>query len=122
VTRPRGVADRVANALAGIAGWATVTVGIVHMAVARPPFDDFDIAALWFVGSGLAVLLVGGITLAARRAAIRGLALAANAAGLALAVAFGMLTQWREPQGPLLVALFLVGGLGVARAGPRPPS
>ncbi|HKG90799.1 MAG TPA: hypothetical protein VKA84_02835 [Gemmatimonadaceae bacterium] len=95
-------------------------IGAVHTWVARSAFDRFDLDALRFVGSGLAVLLIGGITLAARRVPIRGLALVANAAGLALALAFGMLTRWREPQGPLLVALFLAGGAGAAAAGPRP--
>ena len=43
---------------------------------------------------------------------MRWAAAGANGAGLALAVAFGPLTRWRELQGPVLVVLFLAGGIG----------
>jgi hypothetical protein len=53
----------------------------------------------------------------------QGAAVGANAAGLALAVAYGALTRWREPQGPVLVVLFLAGGIGamLPADGPRDP-
>ena len=111
--------ERSAHRLAAAAGWATVAVGLVHVAVARSAFDRFDLEALWFVGSGLAVILIGAITLAARHASLRSLAVAANMGGLALAIAFGMLTRWREPPGPVLSILFLAGIIGsTVRRGP----
>jgi hypothetical protein len=51
----------------------------------------------------------------ARRAPVRGVATAANGAGLVLAVAFGVLTRWHELQGPLLAIIFLAGGVAVSR-------
>jgi hypothetical protein len=81
--------------------------------------------ALWFAGSGIAVVLVGALTLLAPDAAagVARVAVAANGAGVALAVGFGVLTRWSEPQGPVLVATFLAGGAAawsVARATRRP--
>ena len=98
-----------------IAGWLTVAVGVVHLRVAAAEYRALSFDALWFAGSGLAVVLIGVLTLLARaapaRAAVRWAALGAIGAGLALAAGFGALTGWREPQGPILVALFLAGGL-----------
>lgn len=108
-----------------VAGWLTVAVGGLHLAVAVVQFDALSLDALWFAGSGLAVVLIGVLTLLARSAAtpaaVRRAAIAANVAGLALAIAFGTLTRWREPQGLVLVALFLAGGAGamLPAEGPR---
>jgi hypothetical protein len=107
------------------AGWLTVAVGVLHLGVAAVQYRALSVDALWFAGSGLAVMLIGVLTLLARpapaRAAVRWAALAANGAGLALAVGFGALTRWREPQGPILVALFLAGGLAAMSRPDAPP-
>ena len=102
--------------LLSVVGWLTFSVGGLHLAVTALQFDTLSLDALWFAGSGLAVVLIGVLTLLARSApahsAVRRAALGANVAGLALAVGFGVLTRWREPQGPALVVLFLAGGIG----------
>lgn len=102
---------RLAHRVATVAGWLAVVIGLVHVAFTTAAFDQPSLGALWFAGSGLAVVLIGALTLAARRHALRTLAVGANGAGLALAIAFGLLTAWREPQGPVLAATFLVGGI-----------
>lgn len=108
------------RALTSIAGWAAVAIGGVHTGLAVAAFRQPSLDALWFAGSGLAVILIGVLTLIAKRVSARGAALGANVAGLALAITFGVLTGWREPQGALLVAIFLAGGIGVSRLKPTP--
>ena len=107
-----------ARRILSIAGWLTVVVGVLHLGVAAVEYDMLSFDALWFAGSGLAVVLVGVLSLLARAApapaSTRWAAVGANMAGVVLAVAFGALTRWREPQGPVLVTLFLAGGLGAA--------
>lgn len=121
--RPRDAAGR----LLGAAGGLTVAVGLLHLGVALAQYDALSFDALWFAGSGLAVVLIGVLTLLARSApadpAPRAAALGANLAGFALAVAFGTLSRWREPQGPALVALFLAGAVGaiIHRGAPQRP-
>ncbi|WP_284349727.1 hypothetical protein [Roseisolibacter agri] len=105
-----------ARALLGIAGGLTAAVGMLHLAVAAVQYNALSFDALWFAGSGLAVVLIGVLTLLLRSAPafseLRLAAFGANVAGLALAMAFGALTRWREPQGPVLVTLFLAGAAG----------
>ncbi|HEU0302627.1 MAG TPA: hypothetical protein VFR37_24415 [Longimicrobium sp.] len=96
----------------------TIAVGVVHVAFTARDFDHASLDALWFAGSGLAVMLIGAMTLLAGAAtAIRWTAVAANLAGLLLAIGFGILTGFSGPQGPLLIALFLAGAAATA-AGP----
>lgn len=89
---------------------------MLHLGVAGAQYDTLSFDALWFAGSGLAIVLIGTLSLLARSASAptgaRWAAAGANLAGLALAVAFGVLTGWREPQGPVLVSLFFMGGIG----------
>ena len=113
----RGVASRFAGRLLRLAGWLTVAVGTLHVGVGGVQYEALSFDALWFAGSGLAVVLIGVLTLLAAASsapAVRWAAVGANVAGLALAVAFGALTRWREPQGPVLVALLLTGAGGAA--------
>ncbi len=116
---------RVVRRLLGVAGWLIVAAGVVHLGVAGAQYHALSFDALWFAGSGLAVVLIGVLTLLARSvpelAGVRWAAAGANVAGLALAVAFGALTGWREPQGPVLVALFLAGGIGATVPASRSP-
>jgi hypothetical protein len=88
----------------------TIAVGAVHLAFTARDFDHPSLDALWFAGSGLAVMLIGALTL---------LAGAANLAGLLLAVGFGVLTGFSGPQGPLLISLFLTGATAAAASPTR---
>jgi hypothetical protein len=97
------------------AGGLTVAVGAVHVALTGRDFDLHSLHALWFAGSGLAVMLIGALTLLAdQAAAVRWTAVAANLAGLLLAIAFAVLTGFGGPQGILLIALFLAGAASLA--------
>lgn len=115
------VADRVADRLLAVSGWLTVAVGLLHLGVAVARYRAPSLDALWFAGSGLAVVLIGVLSLLARsapdHAATRRAAVGANVAGLALALGFGALTAWHEPQGPALIALFVLGAAGAQRVG-----
>lgn len=102
--------------LARGAGALTVLTGVVHTGVGVAEYEWPSFDALWFHGSGIAVMLIGALTLlsTSQRAwrALGAVALAANLLGIALAVAFGTLSQWRAPQGLVLIGLFAVGTLG----------
>ena len=115
------MAGRVADRLLAVAGWLTVAVGVLHLGVAVAQDRAPSLDALWFAGSGLAVVLIGVLSLlvgaAPGHAATRRAAVGANVAGLALAARFGALTTWHEPQGPALIALFLLGAAGAQRSG-----
>lgn len=90
---------------------------MLHIALTGRNFDLASFDALWFAGSGLAVMLIGTLTLLATQAtAVRWTAVAANVAGLLLALAFAALTRFSEPQGPLVIVLFLTGAIASAAA------
>lgn len=106
---------RIASLAARIAGGLTVAVGAVHVALTLQGFDHLSFEALWFAGSGLAVILIGAFTLLADAATtVRWAAVGANLAGLLLAIGFGVLTDFTAPQGPVLIALFLTGAASAA--------
>lgn len=121
MSRPGGEAsDVMTQRLARVAGAATVLVGLVHLGVGFTSADGFGFGELWFAGSGVAVILIGALTLlcSSPRAwpALGSAALLGNAAGLLLGIAFGVLSRWQEPQGPVLAVLFALGALGGAGA------
>ena len=97
-------------------GFLTVLLGLVHISTGMTQFAWPTLAALWFHGSGMALMLIGALTtLAASERAWRtlgGVAVVANLLGLTLAVTFGDMTRWNAPQGPALIALFVAGALG----------
>jgi hypothetical protein len=106
--------------LARLTGVLTALVGVIHVGVglreyAWPSFDT-----LWFHGTGMGLLLVGALTMlsGSGRAwrALGSAALAANLLGVGLAIAFGTLSHWDAPQGPVLIALFAAGALGCVPA------
>ncbi len=108
-TRTRALSDGAAR----LAGWSTIAVGVLHLAVGIASSSHLNLDLLWFEGSGIAVLLIGVMTLIARRAShdlvVRRVAAIANGFGLALGVTFCVITDWREPQGVLLILLFSIG-------------
>jgi hypothetical protein len=91
----------------------TIAVGVLHLAVGISSSSHMSLDFLWFQGSGIAVLLIGALTLIARRAShdvvVQRVAATANVSGVALGVAFCVLTDWRQPQGILLIVLFGIG-------------
>ena len=115
-TAPRAGLRIVVRNVARAAGALVVLVGVVHLAVGVAQYEWPSFDALWFEGSGIALLLMGALTVLAGSdrawGALRALALAGNVAGLAFAVLFGVLSDWREPQGPVLIALFAAGAAG----------
>lgn len=95
-----------------LTGGLTVLVGVVHLTVATSAYSAFTLDALWFVGSGIAVALIGVLSLLASREsspAVRWAAVGANTVGLTLAVGFLRLAGWQAPQGLLLLLLFAAG-------------
>ncbi len=102
--------------LARAAGALTVVVGFVHVGVGVAEYSWPSFDALWFHGSGMAVMLIGALTLLAgsRRAwpTLAATAIIANLLGIGLAVAFSVLSRWGAPQGPVLIALFAAGAVG----------
>lgn len=53
-----------------VAGGLTVVVGLVHLGVAAAQFRALSLDALWFAGSGLAVILIGVLSLLAQSVAV----------------------------------------------------
>ena len=43
------------------AGWSIVVVGAIHLLVTFLDYDSLSLAALWFAGTGLALVLIGGL-------------------------------------------------------------
>jgi len=89
-------------------------IGALHVALTPCIYERFSLDALWFAGSGTGVMLIGALTILAGHARpVRWTALAANGAGIALGAAFTVLTDAAEPQGPLLIVLFLAAILSL---------
>ena len=110
--------------LARVIGVLTVVIGVVHIGVAEMDYDGFSFDALWFVGSGLGVILIGALTCLASSThawpALRLIAVMSNVAGVLLGLCFSSMSQWQQPQGPTLVALFTLGTLSAAMLQLRP--
>lgn len=110
--------------LARVLGVLIVVIGVVHIGVAEMEYDGFSFDALWFVGSGLGVILIGALTCLASSArawpALRVIAIASNVAGVLLGLCFSSMSEWQQPQGPTLVALFTLGTVTVAMLQLRP--
>jgi MFS family permease len=105
-----------------VAGFLTIAVGALHLGITFLAYKPlFRLTALWFAGSGVAIVLIGILTLFARStppgSSERWAAAGANAAGLVIAVAYSALNGWREPRGYVEIALFIVGGLAALLAG-----
>lgn len=70
--------------------------------------------ALWFAGSDVAVVLIGILSWLASALDIprvRWSAVAANSTGVLSAVAFMRVAGWSQPQGVVLLVLFVAGAL-----------
>jgi hypothetical protein len=105
-----------------IAGFLTIAVGAMHLGITFLAYRPvLRIDALWFAGTGVAIVLIGVVTLFARGAPAgsmeRWVAAAANAAGLVIAFVYEILNKWSEPRGYVEIALFSMGVVGALRGG-----
>lgn len=103
-----------------VAGWMIVAISFVHLGVTFVDYDRPSLRALWFAGSGFSLLLIGGLNVitaaltadeARRLAGLRALTLVSDICGVVLGIGFIMMTGGSQPQGPILVALFLTAAL-----------
>jgi hypothetical protein len=105
-----------------LAGFLAIAAGAVHFGITFLAYRPvFRLSALWFAGTGVAIMLVGVVTLLARNAPAGSMerlaAAAANVAGLVIAVAYSLLNEWREPRGWVEIAIFSVGIVAALRGG-----
>jgi hypothetical protein len=105
-----------------IAGFLTIAVGAAHLGITFLAYKPlFRLPTLWFAGTGVAIVLIGILTLFARNTppgSVERLAAAgANAAGLVIAISYSAMNAWREPRGWVEIALFLIGGLAALLGG-----
>ena len=105
-----------------LAGFLAIAAGAAHLgitALAYRPLLRID--AVWFAGTGVALILIGVVTLLARNAPAgsmeRWAAAGANTAGLVIAVAYSVLNRWSEPRGLIEIAIFSVGLVAALRGG-----
>ena len=109
-----------------IAGLLTIAAGAMHFGITFLAYRPvFKLNALWFAGTGIAIALIGVLTLFVRYTPAgsvdRWVAALANAAGLVIAIVYEMLNGWREPRGYVQIVLFLVGAIA-AISGGKPTS
>lgn len=107
---------------ATIAGLLTIAAGAVHFGITFLAYRPaFRLTALWFAGSGIAIALIGVLTLFVRytpaRSVDRYVAAIANVAGLVMSIVYEMLNDWREPRGYVQIVLFLVGAFASLTGG-----
>lgn len=93
-----------------------VVLGLLHMAATLRAFDTLSGAAVWFFGSGIAMVLTGVFNLLNARygyaaAGLRWSCIATNVAMSAFAAVAGVATHATVPQ--FAVILGLVGGATV---------
>ena len=107
-----------------ISGWLIVIIGLVHLTVTFIAFGRLSLSALWFAGSGFALLIIGGLNVVlsglddemfGRLRTLRFLALMSDLGGVFLGLTFTGLTAGTEPQGPILTALFAVVAIAQMR-------
>ncbi len=102
------------------AGWIIVAIAFIHLAVTFVDYDRLSLRALWFVGSGFALVLIGGLNVITSQLpaqsfmelkGLRSLTLVADLCGVVLGVLYVVLTSGSQPQGPILVLLFALAGI-----------
>ena len=103
------------------AGFLAIAAGALHLVIAFMGYKPFYLQALWFASSGVALALIGVVTLFARNTPAgsidRWVAVGANAAGFFIALAYSIFNYWREPRGYVEMAIFLIGLVAAMTAG-----
>ena len=100
-----------------ICSWLIVALGCAHLAFTFRDYDRFSLDAMWFAGSGLALVFAGFLNVAHLRAggrdpAVRALTLLTDALCALLFVA--ALSLMRQPQVFVGVALFALAAVFAA--------
>ena len=104
-----------------------IALGTLHLAFTPCAYNGLTLEAMWFFGSGLAIIFAGFLNLVAARAdgkdaVVFALCMATNAAMTALFVAAALFLL-REPQvfaGSLLFAFEIVAATALNRMRTRP--
>ncbi len=94
-----------------IVSWLTLILGVIHCAFTRRAYPEFGLPALWFLGSGLFIILVAAANLLRIRyagvaAGVRAVCILANLALLALAIAIARVVPLKgNPQVVISIVL-----------------
>jgi hypothetical protein len=101
-----------------ICAWLIVALGAAHVLFTFHDYEEFSLRAMWFAGSGLALVFAGFLNVAHIRAAgrdplVRALTVLTDAACALLFAA--ALTLMRQPQVLVGLALFALATLFAAR-------
>jgi hypothetical protein len=102
-----------------ICSWLMVALGCAHLLFTLHDYDEFSLGAMWFAGSGLAIVFAGFLNVAHLRGAgrdrlVRALALLANVVCALLFAA--ALSLMRQPQVLVGLALFAFAAFAAATA------
>jgi hypothetical protein len=104
-----------------LAGFLAIAAGALHVVIAFIGYEPFYLGALWFASGGVALALIGVVTLFARNTPAgsieRWVAVGANAAGFLIALAYSLFNRWREPRGYVEMAIFLIGLVAAMQGG-----
>jgi hypothetical protein len=100
--------------------WLIVALGGAHTLFTLHDYDEFSLGAMWFFGSGLALVFAGFLNVANLRAAgrdplVRTLTVLTNVLCALLFVA--ALSLMRQPQVVAGIALFAFAAFAAARKG-----
>ena len=101
----------------GICSWLIVALGAAHLGFTFHDYDEFSLDAMWFAGSGLALVFAGFLNVAHLRSGggdrvVRALTILTDALCAVLFVA--ALSLMRQPQVFVGVALFALAALFAA--------
>jgi hypothetical protein len=101
-----------------ICSWVIVALGCVHLLFTLHDYDEFSLDALWFFGSGLALVFAGFLNVAHIRVGghdivVRALTLLANVVCALLFAA--ALTLMRQPQVFVGLLLFAFAALAAIK-------
>lgn len=96
-----------------VLGWGIIILGVVHMIAATQIFAGLSARALWFVGAGIAIVLLGALNLlnhmyGADAPGLRRVSAAANVLMTVFGITGGLVSKGDLPQ--FVVVLGLVGG------------
>jgi hypothetical protein len=99
------------------AAYACVLLGIAHAAATPAFYEGLTVAALWFIGTGLATAFLGLLNLAAARTREpRVLTMCVIANIVSVVYGIGMVFTLREVQAAIALVVFVAVTVGALRA------